>query len=897
MQVPKQKAPFLVSAWNANGIQARRTEFHSFITTNSIDVALLCETRLTANNRLLLANYAVYRTDRPTGRGGGTAIAVKTGIKHHQLVLPALAQLEATGVMTTTRNGPLRIIAVYRPPRGVLCATDIAKLLDAPEPTIIGGDFNAKHPAWNSRIVSPAGRALLKLSQDTGFNVLGPPRHTYFRIAGRIKTSDVLDIFITQNLRQSIDIANISALTSDHNPIIATIGDSLIQSDPVIRRNFRKADWDSYRAEIDAKLADYAPDLASPSDIDAAVDALTAAIQSATETSVPLVKASRNELFDLPPSILRAIKIKNATRRAWQHLRTPDLRRQYNGMVAELKITIREHLSARWDKTLADLSPTNGSIWRMARKMSRRPEPSPPIQGKFHLACSAKDKAEVFAESLEEQFQPNPANAVTAAVDAFVADFLATDHHDEPPIEPCTMAELSKLATALPNGKAPGPDNIVNQALKEMPFSACDLLLRIINASLSHCHFPSPWQTGKVILFPKPGKPLRSPKSYRPISLLPTMSKLLEKVVLARLQSFIDANNILIDQQCGFRKEHSTADQLLRVVHHISHGFNTNRSTGAVFLDVASAFDKVWHSGLITDLIQMHFHPPIIRFIHSYLSNRKFFVSVQEQHSRPRPILAGVPQGSVLGPVLFNLHTNDFPTNIPGVEVALYADDAALLARSFSTRRIGKLLQTAMDTVSAWYASKRIAINPAKTTATLFEPTKRRRGDPAVTLHGSPIAWAPHNRYLGVELDAHLTWRPHVERVHSATSKKLASLWPLLRGKTLTPTVKARVYTTIVRPGLTYASPIWSGCADHHLERLQRLQNRVLKAALSLPRFARTADIHRQLNIEPLHVFMRRLNRDFLQRAADHTNPLIESSILNPSPWDRFYRPIHSAYI
>jgi Reverse transcriptase (RNA-dependent DNA polymerase)/Endonuclease-reverse transcriptase len=823
---------------------------------------------------------------------------VKNTVAHHEIVLPALTQLEATGVMTHTRYGPLRIISVYRPPKGAICTADITALLDAPEPTIIGGDFNAKHTAWNSRLISPAGRELLKLARASGFSVMGPPGHTFFRIGTRTRTSDVLDIFITQNLTHSIEVSNVTALTSDHNPILATVGDILTVTEPVVRRNFRKADWNVFRSTIDASLKDFSPTLATTTDIDAAVGTLTSAISAAVEASVPVSKSGRNALFDLPRGILRSIKLKNATRRAWQRLRTPDLRRKYNKMAAELKKTISTHLSARWDNTLAELSPNDGSIWRMSRKLTRRPEPSPPIQGRLHLACSAQDKAEVLAESLEAQFRPNPANAVTDAVEAHILHFLATDTSADQPTEPCSMAELAKLATALPNGKSPGADGITNQTVKELPFSACDLLLSIINASLTLNHFPTPWKLAKVILFPKPGKPLSDPASYRPISLLSTLSKLLEKVALSRLQSHITTHDIMIDQQCGFRKGHSTTDQLLRVVNIISHGFNTNRSTGAVFLDVAKAFDRVWHSGLLTDLIHLNFPRPIIKFLHSYLSGRSFYVSVRDQHSTTRPILAGVPQGSVLGPVLFNLHTTDFPTNIPGVEVALYADDAALLARSFSTKRIESLLQTALDTIAAWYATKRIAINPAKTTATLFTRAKKRAGaDIDIRLHGTPVTWCSHSRYLGVELDQQLTWGPHVERVHTIGAKKIAALWPLFKGKSLTPTTKARVYNTIVRPSLTYASPIWGGCSDTHLERLQRLQNRALKAALSLPRFARTADIHRQLNQELLRDYMRRLNQAYILKTTHHSNPLLEASILLPSPWDRFYRPIHSTLI
>jgi hypothetical protein len=188
-------------------------------------------------------------------------------------------------------------------------------------------------------------------------------------------------------------------------------------------------------------------------------------------------------------------------------------------------------------------------------------------------------------------------------------------------------------------------------------------------------HFPTPWKDAKIKSLPKPGT---IPKNLRRISLLPTTGKLFQKVILKIVQRHNGERGLLNANQFGFRARHSTTLQCMRLTDHVTLTFNNNNmSTTAVFLDIERAFDTTWHTGLLYKLSKLDFSASLIKLISPFLYIRKFFVSVENEMSAPRIMKAGVPQGSVLSPILFNMYVSETPQAIE-VHLALFADDTCL---------------------------------------------------------------------------------------------------------------------------------------------------------------------------------------------------------------------------
>ncbi|GFV73853.1 probable RNA-directed DNA polymerase from transposon X-element [Trichonephila clavipes] len=254
--------------------------------------------------------------------------------------------------------------------------------------------------------------------------------------------------------------------------------------------------------------------------------------------------------------------------------------------------------------------------------------------------------------------------------------------------------------------------------LKNFPIKLILILTILINKILKFNHFPDNWK--EAIIFPinKPGKDPHLASSYRPISLLSTIGKLTESIILHRLKNFINEHNLHNPNQYGFTNKLSTLHPLLRLTEHISEGFQKRKSTGAVFLDIQKAFDRVWINGLTSKLISYNLSPSLIHLIHSYLTNRFFKIRINETLSNEHSVSAECPQGSLLGPLLCNLYINDIP-DYSLTKINLYADDTAIHATCKKLSTISFAINKHLLHLQNFYDRWKIS-NVEKSTAIIF---------------------------------------------------------------------------------------------------------------------------------------------------------------------------------
>ncbi|GFW38731.1 probable RNA-directed DNA polymerase from transposon BS [Trichonephila clavipes] len=208
------------------------------------------------------------------------------------------------------------------------------------------------------------------------------------------------------------------------------------------------------------------------------------------------------------------------------------------------------------------------------------------------------------------------------------------------------------------------------------------------------------------------------------------------------------ARNIIIPEQHGFVTQCSTVTQLLRVTELIHHGFQNNQATGMLFVDIAKAFDKIWHDGLLSKMMRLGFSDQRIKNIHSYLNSREFRVRVENSLSTPRPILSGVPQGSLLGPKLFNLYINDIPKAV-GVHLAMYADDTAIFTQNIYNCNIIERLQNYVIRLETWLNDWKIKVNASKSACLLFTRQRCIGNLPHVNIFNQPVPWVAEYKYQG----------------------------------------------------------------------------------------------------------------------------------------------------
>ena len=268
--------------------------------------------------------------------------------------------------------------------------------------------------------------------------------------------------------------------------------------------------------------------------------------------------------------------------------------------------------------------------------------------------------------------------------------------------------------------KAPGPNGFPNRALKHLPMRTVLLFLQIFNAILCTHHFSRVWKHAWIISILKPGKDPAQPSSYRPISLLETIGKFFEKILLNRILYEVGECGLLREEQFGFRSRHSTSLQLARLVQQITRNFGESTLKGAVFLDVIKAFDTVWIEGLLYKFTVLNFSSYHVHIISSYLRGRTFEASFLKAMSSRRGMWAGVEQGGFNSYALFSLYVNDMPKPSHHVELALYAEDRPSYVRRDTLALVDSYLLLYLRHLKRSLPEWRIAIKVSNSSAIIF---------------------------------------------------------------------------------------------------------------------------------------------------------------------------------
>ncbi|GFY29226.1 RNA-directed DNA polymerase from mobile element jockey [Trichonephila clavipes] len=411
--------------------------------------------------------------------------------------------------------------------------------------------------------------------------------------------------------------------------------------------------------------------------------------------------------------------------------------------------------------------------------------------------------------------------------------------------------------------------------VKHFPLKIILLLTFLINKILLLRHFPNNWKIALVFPIKKQGKNSKSPSSYRPIFLLSILSKITEHIILNRLRNFTDSINYINPNQYGFTRHLSTYHPLLRLTEKITSGFQRGRSTGAVFLDIQKAFDRVWVSGLIYKLITNNFPPALIHLVNSYLVNRSFQVIVNNTLSRTVFIKNGVTQGSLLGPILFNIYINDIPSH-PLTMTNIYADDTSISATYKNHLTITKALNAHLLLLEEFFNTWKIKINVDKTVAVLF--TRRRKPCTPPTLYSTPLHWSQSTKYLGLVLEKNLTWKQHILHTRDKFRNAMRSLYPLIcRNSHLNIYNKVLLYTAVLRPILAYGCPVWGYAANSNIKLLDNAQNALIRNITRAYRYNRNRNIYKVLKIPTFKAHIKKLGQKFFDNLPSINNVNIQN--------------------
>ncbi|GFX42375.1 probable RNA-directed DNA polymerase from transposon X-element [Trichonephila clavipes] len=508
---------------------------------------------------------------------------IKRSIPHHQIFITNNS-LETTAIQLIRQNDqPVTIVSAYRPPRKPFTEQDLHRIFRNQGYVLVAGDLNAKHASWSPHTQqNTPGNIIRRFCDRTGYSLAAPPEPTYFH---RNTRSTTIDIAICKGMTVT-DCSSIPELSSDHNPVLFEVSLDDYTSPSLSIYSF--PNWYKFQDILTNTLPGN-PKISNPNDIENAIQNFNDCYNSALSNSSTF-KCINKPILSIPLFIREKIKAKNRIRKAWQITKNPLLKSQLNRMQKEIKKDLNNHKNSKWSELLTEATPDDDSLYKL-------------------------DKVDLFADSLESSFQENTEpydDDFIDHVEERVDNFLHRNsrRHTAPLTSP---QEIMDIILQLDNKKAPGKDGIKNIALKALPLNAITNITKIFNSCLQQNYFPQEWKHALITVIPKAGKDDKFPDNYRPISLISSLGKIFEKVLLKHINRYCDENKIIPDFQHGFRSQTSTQHQLLRATNLIINGFNNKTYTVGLFLDVKKAFDRMWHDGLIYKMILFKF-PTYLNF-------------------------------------------------------------------------------------------------------------------------------------------------------------------------------------------------------------------------------------------------------------------------------------------
>lgn len=802
-------------------------------------------------------NYEANFNNRQHGRGGGMAILVRSDI----VLSPADLQQFPGGLLEVQRikikysNTSLDILNVYNPNR-VISLNEWSWYFDQLGPSaVVVGDMNAHHNWWTTRRPPcNSGYNLVRAANVQHLQLLTPLNMITYLDAANFNPSTLDLCFVSSHLYGRASIGLSGDMGSDHCPVWVQIEIRPATSVAKRRRKWllENGNWPKFMQELPCLGI---VDLCGDVNVVELLEEFNNNIKLAAINTFKTTSNKINPKYNKPWWSIECSRAVAARRRARSALLRQPSRHNvncYRNTAAEARRIIANHKAEskiEYINTINSQSPIS-EVWNNINRFRNTYKPHKhTIVHNNEVVTDAGRVAGLFADHFRNVF-----GVESVRLSELEMREIQTAKESMDPVSyNCTFG-AHEMAVVISNlrGTSPGHDDIHNEFLKHLPDDYMDRLLLIINAVWDQGSIPMMWKQGIITLIPKKDKPLTEVSSFRPISLLPCVGKVMERMVCKRLYWLAEANNLLSKNQSGFRRRLCTTDQIARIEKHIRDCLIERKFALVVFLDLSAAYDTVDHKILARQLVRYGTKGKILKYVINFLEDRQFAVLCSGELSNWESICSGVPQGSPISPLLFNLFTADMP-NMPDALVTEYADDIAVAVEGGSEIDCSAKMRRALSIVSNHFQNLGLVVNNQKTKAMIFS-SRHNIIKPQLHLNHHPIEYVTEFSFLGVVFDSPLLqWRNHVAKISLDSIKRSNLLkafshhkWGADRQMLLT------LYKSLVLSRLNYGAELMGGACKTLLASLEPIQNNCLRLIIGARQSSPVTAMQVELHVPPL---------------------------------------------